>query len=520
MEIPITFAMTMAWDVESISSDGLTDFFSAMALRDIGSGLSQNVGAAWHEYDRLVSLRRHEHIEPSTFSLLHYNEAEIILERWKSLLMNAKAIYDRISKDLQPAAFELVLHPIKASYIFTTLQIMLGKNQIFARQRRNSTNKLALEVLRLFDEDYSLSEEFHQLLDGKWNQIMRQTHYGYEETWHAPSRDMISGLCYVQRRQSSNPIVGQMGVAVEGHMGVRPGLTNEESDRTHPSRRDLTPGVTLGQMSRYGPLARWVDIFSRGTYTIHWKASVPYGWIHLSHTSGFLEPDEYDSRIEISIDWERVPVDFHEEILIDIRSEEGDFEQIHLPVNGRTIPDSFQHGFIEADGYVSMPASLTSIEDAYYVLPDAGRSEFGLVALADITIFPPSYLEYEVHTFTSDASAALVLYFNMTLDFDPTTPMTYELQIDEELPQTHRLIVNEERKGGLPSGWLQAVQDCVWVRKHATSDSFLRAGRHTLRIRLLHTNLLLEKLLVDLGGVSESYLGPPSSQYVNRSNRT
>lgn len=30
---------------------------------------------------------------------------------------------------------------------------------------------------------------------------MSQPHMGYGDTWHAPSRDMISGLCYVQTRQ-------------------------------------------------------------------------------------------------------------------------------------------------------------------------------------------------------------------------------------------------------------------------------------------------------------------------------
>lgn len=82
------------------------------------------------------------------------------------------------------------------------------------------------------------------------------SHLGFSETWHAPSRDMISGLCLVQAGQESNPIVGNIGVAVEGTEGVRPGVCNEESDRTHPSRRDLVPGVTLPVMEPYGPKSR------------------------------------------------------------------------------------------------------------------------------------------------------------------------------------------------------------------------------------------------------------------------
>lgn len=134
--------------------------------------------------------------------------AETILGRWKALLADVEAIYTCISEIYRPSIFELVLHPVKASYIFVALQITLGRNQLYACQRCNSANTLAQEALKLFDSDFSLREEYHELLNRKWNHSMRQPHYGFGDTWHAPSRDMISGLCYVQRRQNSNPIVG------------------------------------------------------------------------------------------------------------------------------------------------------------------------------------------------------------------------------------------------------------------------------------------------------------------------
>ncbi|KAJ0331486.1 hypothetical protein COL922a_011863 [Colletotrichum nupharicola] len=319
--------MALAWDIKSIEAQNFVKFYTSMAESNFGSDLATEIADVWHRYDRLAALRRHEHIEPTTFSLLHDGEAESVVKRWDSLLDSAQATHDRAPEHQKAAIFETVLHPVKASQIFTKLQVTLGRNQLYARQRRNTANKLAREVLDLFDDDYTLSEEFHSLLGGKWNQIMGQTHYGFGDTWHAPSRDMISGLCYVQRRQNSNPIVGQMGVAVEGHAGVRPGRTNEESDRTHPSRRDLVPGVTLGPMSRYGSSKRWFDIFTRGNQVIHWIASSPVPWVQLSTTEGTLAPDGDDVRIWIAIEWEKVPDDFDQEVLIDIQSQEGDFEQ-------------------------------------------------------------------------------------------------------------------------------------------------------------------------------------------------
>jgi hypothetical protein len=38
-------------------------------------------------------------------------------------------------------------------------------------------------------------------------------------------------------------------------------------------------------------------------------------------------------------------------------------------------------------------------------------------------------------------------------------------------------------------------------------------GSHVLRVVLRDENMVLEKIVVDLGGLRESYLGPPESHY-------
>jgi hypothetical protein len=509
LEIPLTFAMSLAWNINSIRIDSFENFFTTMANREFGPDLSQDIGAAWLEYDRLVSMRKHEHIESDTFSLLHYNEAESILALWGSLVDTAEAIYNKASESERASLFQLLLHPIKASQIFISLQITLGRNKLYARQRRNSANTLAQKVLDLFDADFTLSEEYHALLEGKWNHMMMQPHYGFGDTWHAPSRDMISGLCFVQRRQNSNPIAGQMGVAVEGHEGVRPGRCNEESDRTHPSRRDLVPGLTLGLMTRYGPESRWFDVYTRGSPSIHWTASVPHGWIQLSATSGTLIPGEEDARVEVTVEWKQVPLDFNEEVLIDIRSAEGDFEQVHLPIFGRQIPDTFS-GFVEADRYISIPATYCDIGPSYRVLPEIGRSSTGSVALDPDSGLPSYPLTYNTYFFSKSRSFGILLYFNMTLDFDPSDPMEYNILVDDKL-QTHRLVSESTKDGELPDNWAEAVQDCVWVKHHTFSGNTFGQGTHTIQVKLKHSNLLLEKIVVDLGGLQQSYLGPPPS---------
>ncbi|KAJ6010448.1 hypothetical protein N7451_001860 [Penicillium sp. IBT 35674x] len=511
IEVPLTFAMDMAWNITSVQEDSIPQFLADISDEMFGANLSPGIVDIWHEYDRLVRLRRHEHIDPETFSLLNYNEADSIIKRWNTLSIAAEAIYEQASEEQKPAIWEIVVHPVKASTIFTQLRVTQARNQLYARQRRNTANKLLREVLDLFDADFKLSQEFHSLLDGKWNHIMCQSHLGYGDTWHAPSRDAIFGLAYVQRGQNSNPIVGQMGIAVEGHEGVRAGRINEESERTHPSRRDLVPGLTLGPMSRYGPEGRWFEIFTRGTQTIRWTASAPYPWVLLSLGEGTLYPDSNDARIWIHIDWDQVETDFAEDVLITVKSMEGDFENIHLPIHGHRVPSSF-HGFVEADGCVSIPA-VSGLKAPYIRHYELGRGSEGSVtigndALSNGTDVP--FLEYSIYSFSHCELSTVTLYFNMTLDLDPNHKMTYDCEIDDQLSTSHVLVHGSTGKARLPAkGWLDAVMDCVWKRTHHMGS--LDPGAHKIRVRLNHPNLLLEKIVLDLGGVKESYLGPPSS---------
>jgi hypothetical protein len=50
-------------------------------------------------------------------------------------------------------------------------------------------------------------------------------------------------------------------------------------------------------------------------------------------------------------------------------------------------------------------------------------------------------------------------------------------------------------------------------KKHRFSGENLGPGAHIIQVGLKHSNMMLEKLVVDLGGVKESYLGPPLSYF-------
>jgi hypothetical protein len=124
------------------------------------------------------------------------------------------------------------------------------------------------------------------------------------------------------------------------------------------------------------------------------------------------------------------------------------------------------------------------------------------------------YVHYPFYLFTETSNATLVLYFSTTLDLSSEDILTYDIRIDEEQSQSYTLQKRtpESEKNAADKGWASAdgwffaASDNVWVREHALT---LGPGAHTLHLRLGHANMLLEKIVIDCGGVAKSYLGPP-----------
>lgn len=509
----MSFAFDLAWNVESIKRDGFVDYFQALATREFGDVYASRIANIWYGFERLIALRKQEHIEPQTFSILKYREAEKIIERWSRLSKEAEAIYADIPEPQKPAFFELVVHPVKSTYVYNLLRVTQTKNRLYGRQRRNTANRLLHECLRLFDEDDKITQEYHALLDGKWNHMLRQPHMGFGSHSLGPYRDMIDGLTWVRTNVDSNPSVGQMVIAVEGHEGVDPGIINEDSDRTHPSRKWLEPGLTLEPMSPYGPQDRYFEIFHAGTRTFDWVAKPQHDWIKLSRYEGSMAPTDEDIRIFVTIDWQEVPADFDEKTVIEITgSVNKSYELVRLVVQNRKAPEGFS-GFVEVDTYVSIDPGSWATEP-YVVHPALGRQDAGTVTLPnDYDVSNPDnipFLKYNIHTFTDHEDVNLEIHFNMTLEVDPNSKLSYDVRFDDGEFETHRLTTDS---GELPLGWSEAVQDCVWKKRHRLGQ--VNAGDHSLDIRFRQLNVAMEKIVVDLGGTDMKYLGPPESDYVD-----
>jgi hypothetical protein len=94
-----------------------------------------------------------------------------------------------------------------------------------------------------------------------------------------------------------------------------------------------------------------------------------------------------------------------------------------------------------------------------------------------------------------------------TLNFVPGRGLRYGISFDDEKPQVVDVLEKNDSQA-----WATSVKDNV---REARSDHMISTpGYHTLKFWMVDPGVVLQKLVVDLGGVKPSYLGPPESHHV------
>ncbi|MFP9114482.1 glycosyl hydrolase 115 family protein [Flavobacterium sp. RHBU_3] len=182
-------------------------------------------------------------------------------------------------------------------------------------------------------------------------------------------------------------------------------------------------------------------------------------------------------------------------------------EVVYVPETAATQGKVFK----EKDGYVAIEAenysrAVGTKQIHWEVIPDFGKTKSG------ITTFPQNntpaekdavYLEYDVD-FTSTGEVEVQLLFAPTLNFNENKGLVYEISFDDTTPQSVNF--NGHYRGEL--GQWQAEH----IIRSATKHTIKQPGRHKLRFRVLNPGIVLEKIVINTGGLKPTYLGPPQSE--------
>lgn len=168
--------------------------------------------------------------------------------------------------------------------------------------------------------------------------------------------------------------------------------------------------------------------------------------------------------------------------------------------------------FVENKGYISIEAenfarSGESDKIRWEVIPGLGKTVSGVTTFPQ-NVYPAAeeqiYLEYDFETM-STGQLELHVLLSPTLNFNQNRGLRYAVSFNGG----EETLVNFNSK-------YDVKQMEQWqansINETITTHRINKPGKHTLRFRVLDPGIVLQKILINLGGLKESYLGPPQSE--------
>ncbi|WP_184542108.1 glycosyl hydrolase 115 family protein [Mucilaginibacter sp. FT3.2] len=484
MEFPISFFLDYAWNPNKWPADRLQEYTNLWAKQQFGPAYATEIGQILSAYTKYNGRRKPELIDQHTYSLTNYNEFENIVADYNSLKANAEKLYAKLSPQYKDAYYQLVLHPVEACANLNELYFEAANNKWYAAQQRAATNTTAAKVKELFEKDKEISKHYNTMVaNGKWNHMMDQTHIGYTY-WQQPPVDVMPEV-----KELDIPDAAQMGVYVEGAEQPVAGI----------SATDSLPGFYPWEKSSH-----YIEVFNKGKTAFSYTVQSPAPYVVIKQNSGKVTEQE---KIWVSIDWAKVPHKvIHAPLTITAL---GKKVTVKLTINNKQ--SASDGAFHQNNGYIAIEAqhysrAVNGNAISWMVLPGYGKT------LSGVTTMPVTakkqqpggscpHLEYRINL-TDTGWVSLQAFVSPTIDFRNGHGLFYAVSIDNETPQQVNISTAADSKD-----WAEAVSDNI--RKMITKHHITQPGIHTIKYWMVDAGVVLQKVVVDAGGLKPSYLGPP-----------
>lgn len=491
LELPIEFFLRMAWNPGAHTVDQVAAYTRRWAERDFGPEHADEIAAIVALYTKYNGWRKPELIKPETFSLLHHHEAERVEAAWRDVGERAEKLYAVLPPEQRDAFFQLVLHPAKASAIVAAMNIAAGRNHLFAKQGRASTNVAAERVRELFRQDRELTDAYnHKLAGGKWNHLMDQTHLGQFD-WEPPVVDLVPPLVEVAPANEA-----RLGVSIEG------------SPFTWP---DHYAGPVLPVFDSFQPHRSYIEVFPIGTQPIEYTVTAAQPWIVLEEQQG---PGP-DRRYWVSIDWAKAP-DGASTGEIFVKGSRT--VRVQVPV-AKATPEqraAARGRFASLTGPIAFAASATVKRTEvggvrWMALPDYGRGKEAMTIhpVTAASVLPPAAaptLEYPVYL-PRAGSYTVTLVLGPVMDFVPDRGVRLGVSFDDQPAQVLDIFADRADGTFLGQTWDRATRDNA--RFLRSTHTLATDGPHELKLTMVDPGVVVQKIIVSDQKVPESYFGPP-----------
>jgi hypothetical protein len=495
-ELPTEYFMDLAWNIDRWTHDNINEYTRRWAGREFGPENADDIADILSKYAKFNARRKPESLTPTTYSLIHYNEADNVVSEYREIAAKAEQIASKLPAEQQDAFYHLVLFPAKIGAIVNDLYVTAGKNRWYASQGRASANQMAARTRALFDADTSMMTQYNKVYaNGQWNHFMDQTHLGYT-SWNPPRKNSLDAI---RLTELTVPDCSGLGLALEGSEKAWPGAVEK---------------ALLPSFDFYGNEKHWMEVFNRGKQPYTFKLTTDVPWLNISETSGTINADK---RIWITLNNEKLP---------EGRSKgqmtlTGAGQAVVVEVSAfRPSPmeQPYIKGFVESDSVVSIEPehfskNIDSGDCRWIRIEDYGLTLSGMRAMAPANA-PAAVpgenapcLEYPVYLFSTD-SVRIHVITSPILNFMPDRDIRLAVSLNDGAP-SFLTVVPASFSAQASKSW---GNDVLHQSRHlSTTVSVPAAGPQFLKVWMIDPGVVLQKVVLQAGTYKQTYLGPPES---------
>ncbi|MFI6344627.1 glycosyl hydrolase 115 family protein [Streptomyces sp. NPDC050560] len=448
--------------------------------------------------------------EATPFAETGHRELERVTATWRRLAEDAERVGKRLPEGDQDAWFELVGYNVAATANLYRLREDEFTSIRYAAQGRAAANDRAAAAEAGLDRDFALQDRFNtRTAGGKWRGFQTQPHidygdverYGPNAPWQQPELDdvAIPDVLFPAVRRVDLPAAAEMGVAVDGsdlwwpHAGSRPRLPVFSPYQTRPDQ--------------------YIEVFNRGRTPFDYRIEPAVPWLRVSRPRGRVTKEV---RAEVTVDWAKAPRARTEADIL-VHGPGGSLVTVTAVVDRPRARGL--SGFVEAGGYLAIDAAHTTRRVGadgvgWLLVEGLGRAGAGLTpwpvtAVARTPGGAAPRLEYEVSVLTP-GEATLWAYLSPRNPALAREGLRYAVSFDGAEPQTVDIIAATGSDDGLMNQrWARNTSDNI--SRTATRHT-LTTGRHRLKFWMVDPTVVLQRLVLDTGGLTPTYFGPPESR--------
>lgn len=464
---------------------------------------SQMANMLWHYY-QLAFERKPEFMgwsrtEPITkVNLTPYNhyyygdQAQTRIDAYSQLEQRAKILRRQIRPDRRDCFYQLVYYPVVSSSLMNKKFLYRDKAYLYGNEGRNS------------------AEAYDSLANAAYQGIIKETDY-YN---HVMSGGKWSGIMSMHPRDL--PVFDAPNSNFPVHTKINHFILHVEGASAD------TPGhvQTLPDFTNINKQEHFFDLFVSGNGgSVNYKVFSKQRWLRISKPQGELRERGLSSqqRIWIDIDWDLAPRSdkFSGSATVTVNNQKYD-----LLINCRRGNIHTFTGFSESNGYISIYA-----KDFQQVKNDVNYGWKKIIGMGatgiSVEALPVSVTNSSSKVLGSSIKdqPALTYAFNSTTQGPveiqvysiPTHPLNkdvgvrYAISVDDATPA----IMNFETFGRSDE-WKQAVLSNTIMRSQKIAE--LAPGQHKLKIYMIDPGVILDRILIDMGGIKPFYGLIPETQ--------